>query len=347
MYLCETVSRGENTPAMSETAALATTARTEVVVTQQVLPADRHPAAVYLARLSERSRRPMRHALDVMADLVAHGENAASLNWWDLRYQHTQAIRSALMEYRKDDGEPLSPSTINAWLSALRGVLKECWRLGYTDAETYHRAADIESVRGEALPRGRALTKGEIYALFEVCRQDESAGGVRDAAMFGVLYIGGLRRSELVALNAADYDPETTELRIRHAKGGRERIVYASNGAADALVDWLVLRGDEDGPLFCPVHRSGNIHFGRMSSQAVFNMCAKRLKQAGIKDFSPHDLRRTFISDLLDAGADISTVQRLAGHANVTTTQRYDRRDEKAKQKAAELLTVPYVGRQG
>ena len=82
---------------------------------------------------------------------------------------------------------------------------------------------------------------------------------------------------------------------------------------------------------------------GAMTSQAIYNMLYKRAQEAGVKNFSPHDMRRTFISHLLDKGADISTVSKMAGHSNIQTTARYDHhRPEEAERKAAELLYVPY-----
>jgi site-specific recombinase XerD len=84
---------------------------------------------------------------------------------------------------------------------------------------------------------------------------------------------------------------------------------------------------------------------GEMTSQAIYNMLAKRAQEAAIKNFSPHDMRRSFISHLLDRGADIATVSKMAGHANIQTTARYDRRLEEAKWKAVELLDFPYKPR--
>jgi site-specific recombinase XerD len=273
----------------------------------------------------------------MIAALVSSGTlNAETMNWAALRYQHTHTIRSALAEH-------YAPATANKMLAALRGVLKEAWRLGLMDAETYHRAADLETVRGSTLPKGRSLSTGELRALIKVCSDDRSPAGIRDAAMLAVLYGAGLRRSEVVALNLEDYDAETGALTVRQGKGRKDRTGYATNGAKAALLCWLETRESEPGPLFLPVDKAGNIHHRRLTDQAVLVILAKRAEQAGVANFSPHDLRRTFISDLLDNGADLVTVQQLAGHANVSTIARYDRRGERAKQRAAELLHVPYL----
>ncbi len=110
----------------------------------------------------------------------------------------------------------------------------------------------------------------------------------------------------------------------------------------DSSCFWLTFRGDSAGPLYVPVNKGGRIHSHRMTEQAIYNVLQKRAREAGLKRFSPHDLRRSFISDLLDAGADIATVQRLMGHANVQTTSRYDHRGEEDKRRAVKLLHVPY-----
>jgi site-specific recombinase XerD len=80
-----------------------------------------------------------------------------------------------------------------------------------------------------------------------------------------------------------------------------------------------------------------------MTDQAVLLLLRRRAQQAKLAAFSPHDLRRSFISDLLDAGADMVTVQKLAGHASVQTTAKYDRRGEETKRRAVQLLRVPFV----
>ncbi|MGD0949526.1 MAG: site-specific integrase [Candidatus Binatia bacterium] len=304
---------------------------TTALVHLKRLPRDQHPAAVYLARLAPGSRPTMTDALDrIAAMLTGNRCNRWTLRWDQIRYQHTQAVRSKL-------ADKYEPATANKMLSALRGVLKEAWRLGQVDAENYHRAVDLPSVRGESPLRGRALTPGELRKIAAVCAEDLSPAGPRDAAMIALSTVGGLRRSEIINLDVKDYDPENGALTIRRGKGRKPRICYATNGAADALADWLQLRGSDAGALFWGLRH--------MIGHAFHVICAKRARQAGVKAFTPHDGRRTFISDLLDAGADISLVQRLAGHANVTTTARYDRRPEEAKKRAASLLHFPYVRR--
>lgn len=295
---------------------------------------DQNPAAVYLARLAPTGQRSQRQALNTIAGIVKPGSDWRSFPWAALRYQHTAAIRAELVNR-------YAAATVNKFLCALRGTLRESWRLGLVTAEDYHRAADLESVTGETLPAGRELQPGELAALLGNCENDNSPAGSRDAAIIALMYSAGLRRDEVTRLDLEDYDQAAARLVVR-GKRNKERTAYLSGGAAAALADWLSVRGEDPGALFYPVRKGGKLQARRMANQAIYKMLGRRAALAGISSFTPHDLRRTFVSDLLEAGADISTVAKMAGHANVQTTARYDRRPEQAKQKAAGLLYVPY-----
>ena len=300
---------------------------------------DQNAAAIYLTSLnSEAGRRTMRQALNLCAGLLSENADALTFAWHDLRFQHVTAIRAKLTEVYK-------PATVNKMLAAVRGVLKSAWQSGQMSAEDFHKAASVKGVKNDTLPAGRELTSGEITALMADCEADTTNAGARDAAIIGLMYSCGLRREEVVTLDYADYETESGRLVVR-GKGNKERTAWLTGGAARAVADWLTVRGADPGALFVAVNKSGRIvNYKNMTPKTVYKMLAKRATEAGVKSFSPHDMRRTFVSDLLDAGADITTVSKMAGHASVTTTARYDRRPEEAKRKAASLLHVPYMGR--
>ncbi len=113
----------------------------------------------YLASLSEGSRRSMRASLENIARFLSDGEaDAFGLAWHELRYEHTAFARSRL-------AAAYAPATANKMLSALRGVLKECFRLGYMTAEDYARARDLAPVRESSLPRPLPLPRRDPQAL--------------------------------------------------------------------------------------------------------------------------------------------------------------------------------------
>lgn len=296
-------------------------------------PASQNPAIVYLASLAEGSRRAMAGALNRIAALLVDGADIETFPWGSLRYQHTQAIRAALAD---QCGAP----TANQALAALRGTLKTAWRLGQMSADEYMAAADLAGVKAEKPEQaaGRALTLGELMGLVGVCA-DGTRAGARDAAMLAVAYSCGLRRAEIIGLDLADYVDGVLTVK---GKRNKTRTVPIQNGAAAALADWLIMRGDAPGALFVRIRQGDKLTNERMTTQAVYHIFTERAGQAGVKAFSPHDMRRTFAGDLLDAGADISTVQKMMGHANVATTAGYDRRGERAKKQAASKLHFPY-----
>lgn len=300
-------------------------------------PLERNPTAIYLASLAPSSRRTIRESLDRIARLLSGGAaDAFTFNWASLRYPHAIAIRAKLEEL-------YSAATANKMLSGLRGVLKAAYDLQMMSSEDYIRATSYKGVRGETLASGRALEASEFVALIEACTRDASAAGARDAAMIAIMRGAGLRRAELCGLEVRDYDVRERALIVR-GKSNKMRMVPISESVIKALEGWLNVRGRSRGALFCPVRRNGVVSLGRgLTPQAIYKCLGKRAKEAGVTDISPHDLRRTFVSDLLDAGADLSVVQRLAGHSNVETTVRYDRRGVAAERRAVTLLDLPFT----
>lgn len=297
------------------------------------VPLTIHPAAVYLAGLSEGSIPTMKGSLNAIASLLTKGEcDALTLDWAKLRYQHTAAVRAALKKR-------YAGTTVNTMLCALRRVLKEAHRLDLISADDYEKAVDLPSVREQKKLRGRALTTDEIAALMDVCGSHNPID-IRDAALIVILRGGGLRRAEAVKLKLCDFNPSSGALEIHLGKGGKDRTVYLPEEALVFVENWLDIRGFEPGSLLCPVRKGGRIEIRQMTADAVLKIVRRRAKQAEVESFSPHDFRRTFCSDLLDAGVDIVTVQKLAGHASPVTTAKYDRRGEEVKRKAVQSLSI-------
>lgn len=255
------------------------------------------------------------------------------------------------LRLRADLLEKYAPATVNKLLACLRGTLKEAFRLELVSADQLLRWQDaLAGVSHEPAPAGRRLSAAELQALFRVCADDLTRAGARDAAILAVLYGCGLRRAELCGLEARDFDGKALQVL---GKGRRSRRAACPDGTLRALDEWMAIRGDDQGVLFCAINRGDRLGTHRagdgrkvlqgMSGQAVMFRLRKRAEQARIERFSPHDLRRTFLSDLLDQGVDLLVVQRMAGHSQPQTTSRYDRRGEESQQEAARGVLVPFV----
>lgn len=303
-------------------------------------PAD-CPAVAYVLGRSSGSQPTLWGALGLIAAILTSNRTSSPLAipWHQLKRNHVLAVRRWLEDHR-------SPATGNKILSALRGTLKEAWRMELLTAEQYLRLEDIPVIRGSRTLRSarRSLTYGELTQLIDACLCDPTPAGIRDAAIIGLAARSGLRRQEIASLQQTNYTVEQKQLAVI-GKGNKERIVYVAPGADQALADWLNLRksaGITHPALFQPINKGGNIQDRPISVTAIYDAIAKRADLARIAHFTPHDLRATFTGDLLDAGVDLATVQKLMGHSSPTTTSRYDRRHEEAKRNAINKLTLPY-----
>lgn len=279
-------------------------------------------AVAYLAGLAPSSRITQAKSLRTVCRIVGGDDADPTTFPFDrITFAHSAALRHAL-------AERYAPATANRLLAAWRGVLKAAWRLGQMPDGAYLRAVDVQDVRLSGELRGRALADDERTRLFDSARQDSRPLGLRDAALLVLLYACGLRRAEAVALDVTDLTPDGVRVR---GKGGKHRLVPVPPAYAAPLLAYAGTIPGE-GPLLRAVDRHTGILTGRrLSLDGVTKILAARIRVAGIADATPHDLRRSYITDLLNRGVDPLTVAGLAGHASIETTRKYDRRPHAAR----------------
>lgn len=209
-------------------------------------------------------------------------------------------------------------STISRNLASIRAFYSFLLRDGLIDGDP---TANLESPKIEKrLPH--VLSVQDVEVLLNSPDLRESAG-LRDKAMLELLYASGIRVSELVSLNIDDVNLNMGFLKC-YGKGSKERIIPLGSVALKYLHDYTLrsrhqlLRNKEETSLFL------NHHGQRLTRQGFWKIIKKYAKQANIKkDITPHTLRHSFATHLLENGADLRSVQEMLGHADISTTQIY------------------------
>ncbi|HJR36803.1 MAG TPA: site-specific tyrosine recombinase XerD [Nocardioidaceae bacterium] len=232
------------------------------------------------------------------------------------------AVTGFLMALREGDADhpPLSAGSAARTVVAVRGFHKFTVREGLTQVDP--ATAVRPPSPAKRLPK--ALPLADIEAILDAAGSPGTALALRDRALLELLYGTGARISEAVGLDLDDLDPEQGTVLLR-GKGSKERIVPVGSFALDAVQSYLV-RGR---PELSAVGRGLpavflNARGGRLSRQSAWTVLAKAADRAGVTaEVSPHTLRHSFATHLLDGGADVRVVQELLGHASVTTTQVY------------------------
>ncbi len=203
-------------------------------------------------------------------------------------------------------------------LSALRSFLKYLVRLGII----YDNPADLILTPKQDKNIPAYLTVDEMFHLLDSIKTD-SLAGIRNRAIFETMYSSGIRVSELAGLNIADVDFGGRVIRVL-GKGGKERIVPVGDKAVRAVRAYMdKLKGEgvsltENGPLFLNKNR------GRLTTRSIGRILENFVREFCISvPVSPHALRHSFATHMLDAGADLRIVQELLGHKSLSTTQKY------------------------
>lgn len=237
--------------------------------------------------------------------------------------QTVRVYKSALHEYRTKAGKEFTIRTKNHHLTVLRAFLRYLLQEEEMDVYPPDRVGRFR----EDQRKVKVLFRDELVRLLDA-PDVSTRTGKRDSAILQLFFSTGLRLAELRSLNRKDLNFETREISVR-GKRGKIRVVFVSPVAVEALRDYLLSRVDHLVPLFIrnperALHAMPPGEEFRLSRISIYTIVKKYALQAGIvSDPSPHTLRHSFATDLLQNGADLRSVQEMLGHKDLSTTQIY------------------------
>ena len=267
------------------------------------------PQAAFLRHLAV-ERNASAHTLRSYAnDLTDFQRFLATRGSADVTTADAKTVRAWLASLH---ARGLAPASVARKLAALRSCFRFLVRRGVIEANPAREARSPQPPRRLVtfLPIDEATQLVDGRALGGTSR-------TRDVAILETLYATGVRVSELAGLDLDDLDRAERTVRVL-GKGRKERIVPYGSHAARALESWLGERGEVEGAVFT------NARGGRLTVRSVHTIVRRSARAAGItRRVSPHTLRHTFATHLLDGGADLRAIQELLGHSRLSTTQRY------------------------
>jgi len=290
------------------------------------------PCALYLQRLAESGRRSMLSQLTVVRKMMEWPAPTEDQPFHTLGYVEIECLK------RKRFAEGKSPRTINHLLNGLKSIVKTALLMGLVDEKQWIQVQAVKPLKLDNHPHGKALVSSGVRQLLAQCRKDTRPIGVRDTAILAVFLATGLRRSELAKLQLENYEIKEQKVNIISGKGNKSRCQFLPDWVIPELNKWLKVRGRIDGSLFNPFN-GGKVNITKpISASTIYHVVTSRTAEIDGQQCTPHDLRRTYISELLTQEVDLLTVSKMAGHASVTTTQIYDKRGSQFMQQAIAKL---------
>lgn len=293
-----------------------------------------NPALIYLATLAPSGRRSMHCQLQSAIHILGSKLSADEFNWGSLCYVDMIKVRAQLLEQQK------SVHTVNLCLAALKGTAQCAFHLGLLKAEALMHIKSVKRVPCRTTPTGRSLNTKELNALFRICKKDKTITGLRDSALLAVMVTTGLRRAEMASIKYEDYDSKARQLCVSQTKGNKDRVCVLPAATNKLLQKWLDKRGGEFGALFCRIRRADKIVMKALTAQAIYDVVRSRTEKANLGKVTPHDLRRSFVTRLLESNIDINTIRQLVGHSDIKTTSRYDLRVPNARRCVENIISI-------